>query len=738
MQPHACVLARKLAVPGNQLQITKSPGWISKPAFARMSAKSGISKTMNPGRKASHLRCILAMLLPLLCMAATGEASPTPEAVQVLIQQAGNAEDDGARLDCLRKLQQTPGLAPELKADAGKLVTFVERWLNEPSLWKWYDREVRQTTDYDFKIAPDSPLHPLACFFRGRMLVSVANEYGNILSYREPRRQFFDKAVEQFWIAAAAFPRNRVLRMYLGEPIPPARHYPEEHEAPRWARLQRESLERLAEIVLWWIEHRQRPDGQYGGDWDDDCEMWRSWVPVMIAFEHPRITRAQAIFSDALLQQSYMRDGYTSRLHDVEHTAEPSTDTILPMMHLAPEEPRWRQRAQRIAELMETVWTGTNQHGQLQFKSTFFNATRADTSPRRACDTPYCVRAVQPALLLWQRTGDQKLGALFSRWMDTWVDAAARAEHGKPAGIVPAAIHWPDGAIKGPGENWWDPRHHDEPTLYEWPAAVGALADALLLTWHMTGDEKYLRPIRSMAETRRGWLQTKPAAASPGSEAWCGSKLGLLAGTLAKYKLLTGSGEFDAVLARDDPAGGMADQSLLADELERTTEALRINFPAYTSEVRFTDRVFAFARLYREDFMFPQAMPANAKQPNLRLLYATATGDRGELGVFPLNAVRWLTPPQDLAALVTHSSRKRFRAELFHFGHALRQMSAELYLLSPGRYSYDFRETAGGQRLAASKPLSVDGTKTRLAFELPPRTHCQLEILPADGVQQSR
>ncbi len=33
--------------------------------------------------------------------------------------------------------------------------------------------------------------------------------------------------------------------------------------------------------------------------------------------------------------------------------------------------------------------------------------------------------------------------------------------------------------MRGPGENWWDPRHHNEPRLYEWPSAVSLLADTL-------------------------------------------------------------------------------------------------------------------------------------------------------------------------------------------------------------------------------------------------------------------
>ena len=46
---------------------------------------------------------------------------------------------------------------------------------------------------------------------------------------------------------------------------------------------------------------------------------------------------------------------------------------------------------------------------------------------------------------------------LMADWMSTWVDAAARDERGKPTGMLPTAIHWPDGRIGGLGEKWWMP-----------------------------------------------------------------------------------------------------------------------------------------------------------------------------------------------------------------------------------------------------------------------------------------
>jgi len=231
--------------------------------------------------------CLFTFLACLPCGAADSEAS-----IEQLILDAGNAEDDAARLEILRRLDGRADLEPTLRSELGRLTPVVQRWVHDPQLFQWFDKPIRATLDYEFGVGQDSLLYPITCIYRGRMLVWTANEYGNILGYHDERRRFFDRAVEQFRIANKAFPENRIVRMYLGEPFPPAKEYPRVPGAPDWAVWQREGLERLTDLVLWWIEHRLQPDGQYGGGWDDDCEMWRSWVPVMIAFEHPKMTEA--------------------------------------------------------------------------------------------------------------------------------------------------------------------------------------------------------------------------------------------------------------------------------------------------------------------------------------------------------------------------------------------------------------------------------------------------------------
>ncbi|MBN1506318.1 MAG: hypothetical protein JW955_05705, partial [Sedimentisphaerales bacterium] len=424
---------------------------------------------------------------------------------------------------------------------------------------------------------------------------------------------------------------------------------------------------------------------------------------------------------------------YTTRMSDVEHTAEDSADAITPMMHIDPDNPDWSKRALRLAELMQTLWTGRNERGFLQFKSTYFTAERLDLAPARACDTVYHPRVVQPTLLYWQRTGDPALTKLFSTWMDTWVDAAGRAERGKPAGIIPTAIHWPDGRIGGLDPNWWDPRNHGEHTLYLFPSAMSMMIHTLLLTYQMTGDEKYLQPIRSMAEIRLEYLESsskQPEA--PGTEAWCAARLGCVTDAAAKYRFLTGGRDFDALVTREKSPYMRyrldGDPEALAKALMENAGALRVNFPGYTSEVRYTDRVLRFPTLFGPDGITKKAVPA-IRVPNPALLYSSATGDPGTAEYFPLDAVRWLTPPREIAVLVSEGDKKELRADLFHFGPDDRTMGAEFYLLEPGIYKLALA-AAGG---ASTEPIQehtfhVTGRRSRVSFTLPPCRLCHLRV----------
>lgn len=673
--------------------------------------------------------CQSGTLSPSIERMARKPAGPLDDHVLALIEMAGNAEDDAERLDYLDQLAELSGLPPEFHAQVIVLRDAVDKWVHTTDLSDWpklFDTD-------DLVLHPGSPLYPITQFYRARKLTWTTLESGATWKHEDRRRDKLDRARDLFETASRAFPENRVVRMYLGEPIPPETRPAPVPGAPAWAVYQRESLERLHDIITWWIENRMQPNGEYGGGWGDDCEMWRWWIPVLVAFDDPGIVAAQQRFSRALMAQPHMTRGYTSKMSDVEHTAEDSADVITPMMFIDPDNERWRDRALRLAELMRDLWTGYNDRGFLQFKSTYFNIDGISDVPRKACDTVYHPRTVQPALLYWQRTGDPELTKLFAAWMDTWVDATARTERGKPAGIIPSAVHWPDGRIGGLAGPWWNPNNHTDDPLYFWPSAMEMMTNTLLLTSRMTGDAKYEQPVRSMADIRLEYVKNPPnKTPQPGSAMWCAAGMEGIREVVSKHKLLTGSTEFDELIRLD---GGpymrfrlYGDRPTMTAALRDTAESLRVNFAGFTSEVRYTDRVLRFPRLFTYRAMYPKPL-AGFHEIDTQLLFSTLTGEPGAGLYFPINAVRWLTPPRDIAALVTESNGKRFESEIIHFGHEPRHMGAELYLLEPGRYTFTLREKTTGQTIG-SQPLTINGRHSRVKFHIPAKTLCIMEIQP--------
>lgn len=679
----------------------------------------------------------IALLTTLVLIATPPALAQTP---QSLIEQAGNANGEAERYRLLVALSKHKDLDPQLRKDLNVLLPLVDKWANGRErywssdeqtraaengyLCSFINATVRAYWENPTQISPSSPLYPIWALYMGKMLIQRPIQSGGLYHNPETRTQYYTEARRLLTLSKSAFPQNRITRMYLEEPIPWRPLNAPDPQAPAWANHQREALEKLAHILYFWIDERQMPDGQFGGGWGDDVEMWRHWSTILIGFDDPKVNAAQTKISNGLFALQRMAGGYTSRMTDVEHSGEDSGDTGTAMMHVAPDDSLWQNRARHLATLMQTLWTGTNQRGQLQFKSTYFTSEKVHPDSQLACDTVYHPRAVQPALLLWLRTQDPTLTQLFSRWMDTWVDAAARAERGKPAGILPSAIHWPDGRVGGLGENWWDPQNHREATLYRFPSAMSMMTSTLLQTYHITGNKKYLAPIQSMATIRADYLANRASDSEPGSLAWCASKLGFLSDTLGKYRLLTGDTQFDHLLQKD--ASGYVqyrltnNQARVNESLKLTAQAFRYDREAYTSEVRWTDRIMAFHHKYTNHYLNPP-LP----RPNLGLLYSTVTGDFGNPQYFPLNAVRWKTTPQNIAALITDHSTTHVTAQLYHFGEVDRKMGAEFYLLKPGRYTYTLR---ANNNTLATHTFTVSGPRTTIDLTLPKGQLTDLDI----------
>lgn len=378
-------------------------------------------------------------------------------------------------------------------------------------------------------------------------------------------------------------------------------------------------------------------------------------------------------------------------------------------------------------------------------------------NPRQAYDTTLDTRAIQPLLVHWQQTRDPALTPLITRWLDTWVAAAAEERDGKPAGIVPTAIHWPTGRIGGPSGRWWNAEAFSN--LYEWPWYVSDMLHTMLVAYQVTGDEKYLGPVRSMARIRLDYLEkvaresgrdlsevsgdtvldgtllfidtmVDPAKAlaklEPGSRDWAAAQLGpIIAGALNTYRRLTGDTSFDTLLLHDGGGYGRwlvkQDEKALAASLARAAEAFSVNRPVYTNEVRWTDRGFRFTAAYLNTYADPK-LPL----PDTRLVYNAVSGDPSTWQGSRFAAVRWLTEPRDIAALVKQASPRGIEAKLYHFGDTPRAMGVETHGLTAGRYRLSLVNDRGEDVVTLA--FESEGRVNRHRFELPAHTLCTLRV----------
>ena len=414
---------------------------------------------------------------------------PVAESLQPILKQAMRTTNEKERFKLMRTLLESDEIDPMLRADIENLILTVDGWANNYDLavaGRIADPDLylcsMNTPGTPLDVRSDSPVYPIFCLYRARHLIHwVIEYYGQLGDKKILRESYYGKARHLLKQAQQIVPDNPIINMYLEQPIAWPADFTADPKAPAWANEQREAIAKLTDIIHWWINQRQLPNGSYGGEWGDDVEMWRNWTPILIGFDDPVISQAQRLLSQGIFKQPRMADGYTNETTDVEHTAEDSADTITPMLHLAFDDKQWQQRALRLGELMETRWTGINQRGHRQFKSVVFSSRGVSKKPVDACDTIYHPRVVQPTLLYWQRTADKHLTGLFTSWLDAWVDVAASEERGKPAGIMPSAIHWPEGHAGGMLDQWWRSGAYRDSNLYAWPSSMPMQLNSLLL-----------------------------------------------------------------------------------------------------------------------------------------------------------------------------------------------------------------------------------------------------------------
>lgn len=645
---------------------------------------------------------------PVVQTEARSAAEGTPhrslsEAESKQLRSLLSTADDKECLAQLRALRKTVAGHAALQRDIDALLPVVELWAEGREMAasgrvanpdEYLHASLGATTPPAIRKA--SPLYPLYCLYRGRNLVWTVVQNPSLRAAATGPEGHYTVARNLFTEAQALVPDNPIINMYLGRPIPWAAPQPDP-QAPAWANSQRVILEHLNESVQFWTKERQLADGSFGGGSNADVELWRDWLAVTLAFENPGALRAQELLAGHVFKQPHLPQAA-------------GAEALTSMLFLKPGSKDWGDRTLRLATDLKA------------------NGTTLDT------------RAIQPLLAHWHQSRDAALTPVITKWLDTWVDAAASERDGKPAGLLPAAI---TGRIGGTAGQWW--KVEAFPAGDEWPSGVSDMLHALLIAYHVTGKETYLEPVRSMARIRADFLlrhakksadkktnteAQKSSAFEPGSLDWAADKLGsVMPGALDGYRRFTGDKQFDAVILHDAGDYGRwivnQDMEALEASLARTAEALSFNRAAYTTEVRATDRAFDFTAAYLNAYAEPK-LPV----PDTRLAYSAASGEVGTSQGARFAAVRWLTPARNIAALVKTATPREVEALLYNFGQSPTQMGVETFLLAPGEYDLVVFNELGEEDSAFT--IHADGTSNKTYFEIAVREIYTVRIKPAE------
>ncbi len=245
--------------------------------------------------------------------------------------------------------------------------------------------------------------------------------------------------------------------------------------------------------------------------------------------------------------------GFCGPKADAEHTAEWTGNTLGLMMQIDYGNPLWIERSMKTGKLIRDLWTDYNDMGRRHFKSNFFGATQIG-SGLQMNDSFINYRAISASTSVLAYNRNPTIGKLYTELADAWLYDSMRTDGGKPTGIIPAQVGWPDGRLGGvESPNWWSAVHqlerHPRTINYDWwnektkegQKYKGYVGNLLMAAYQYTGETKYFDPFKAEFELakkygyepidtrkKKNWKLPKGdkgLTAKPGSELWVAARL---------------------------------------------------------------------------------------------------------------------------------------------------------------------------------------------------------------------
>jgi hypothetical protein len=293
---------------------------------------------------------------------------------------------------------------------------------------------------------------------------------------------------------------------------------------------------------------------------------------------------------------------------------------------------------------------------------------------------------------------------MLHEWSTAWAAAATGTDKGKPAGIVPPSVRFPDEVINGDEPSWHKPKMYWG--YFDWETHAGSLIlDQMLFTFTLTRDENLLEPIHAalkLIDAEAPPTTGEPLAATAGSRTWAAQRLvesAMFWRVVEQWRFLRRDARWDHLIMRYGTDYSRfrltRDEQHLVRGLDRLLAAVRYNTPLLTSEAIHTDRVYA---------------------PGWEHLKAMLTGDGMPENSSPYFAVSWENTDEEFTALVRDVRSDRLEVNIFSHTSRDGASTMRLWQLPPGKYVLR-RELPGAP--SDERTISIEAKGQRIPIEVP-------------------
>jgi hypothetical protein len=269
-------------------------------------------------------------------------------------------------------------------------------------------------------------------------------------------------------------PGRNYAAVELGAPRPPFKQTDPPRHVPLWAFRQVELLGRVKSFVLWYIDHRQIENGEFGGGISDDVDLLNMWPGVaLMGCEPDKIKESLHALLEAAFNNGMFTDGLPTIQTDDLHGNEEGIGCLNADLILEYGSPKQLERAM-VTQRGVTGLTGINAAGHRHFRTSYFNGRKMATDDPWGGTKTYSYLILGPGQLLVEYNGNPTAKATVLELADGLL--AHRHQDATGRYILPSAIRFRD-----------DKEETSTRQNFPWPLFWSA--------WKWTGDHKYLDPI---------------------------------------------------------------------------------------------------------------------------------------------------------------------------------------------------------------------------------------------------